>query len=31
MVVKVRIFGVQKIVDRIGASVTEVEFPGGTI
>ncbi len=31
MIVKVRLFGVQKLVDQIGANITEVEFPGGTI
>ena len=31
MVVKVRLFGVQKLVDRMGTNVSEVEFPGGTI
>jgi len=31
MVVKVRIFGAQKLVDRIGTNLAEVEFPGGTI
>ncbi len=31
MLVKVRIFGVQTLVNRIGTHVTEVEFAGGTI
>lgn len=31
MVVKVRIFGAQKLVDQMGGNVVEVEFPGGTV
>ncbi|HEX7550254.1 MAG TPA: MoaD/ThiS family protein [Candidatus Methylomirabilis sp.] len=31
MVVKVRIFGAQKLVDQMGTNVVEVEFAGGTI
>lgn len=31
MVVKVRIFGAQKLVDQMGTNVIEVEFAGGTI
>ncbi len=33
MIVKVRLFGVQKLLDRLGTgnSIFPVEFPGGTI
>jgi hypothetical protein len=31
MVVKARIFGPQRLVDRMGTNVVEVEFAGGTI
>ncbi len=30
MIVTVRLFGVPKLVEQIGANVTKVEFPGGT-
>lgn len=31
MVVKMRIFGAQTLVDRMGSNEAQVEFPGGTI
>ena len=31
MVMKVRIFGAQKLVDQMGTNIVEVEFAGGTI